>query len=87
MATGRLPCDPDEGAETAAPCLRRDQVMSNPGSFRDRTNWLNGFCEPAIEVGSADVAGARAGLSAVWAAAGVQGSFAFTDREAGDRLR
>lgn len=55
--------------------------MSNPASFRDQTNWLNGFYELAIEVGSADAAGIQAVLSAVWAAAGVQGSFAFTDRE------
>ncbi|MFF9085111.1 hypothetical protein ACF1BE_01545 [Streptomyces sp. NPDC014991] len=55
--------------------------MPNPASFRDQTNWSDGYYELAIEVGSTDDAEIQAVLSALWSAAGVQGSFAFNDRE------
>ncbi|MFD9936815.1 hypothetical protein ACFWZ6_27200 [Streptomyces massasporeus] len=55
--------------------------MSNPAAFRDRTNWSDGFYELAIEIGSTEDAAIQAVLSALWSAAGVRGSFAFTDRE------
>ncbi|MFI6808755.1 hypothetical protein ACIBO6_27695 [Streptomyces luteogriseus] len=59
--------------------------MSNPAAFRDQTNWSGGFYELAIEVGSTEDAAIQAVLSALWSAAGVRGSFAFTDREPEDQ--
>jgi hypothetical protein len=58
-----------------------DHLMSNPASFCDQSNWTDGFYELAIEVGSTDDARVQEVLSAVWSAAGVQGCFAFRDRE------
>ncbi|MER7479137.1 hypothetical protein ABTX60_16085 [Streptomyces sp. NPDC126510] len=58
-----------------------DQSMSNPAAFRDQSNWSGGYYELAIEVGSTADADIQALLSAVWSAADVRGSFAFTDRE------
>lgn len=71
-------------AETGVPGGRivpHDRGMSNPASFRDRTNWSDGYYELAIEVGSTADGEIQAVLSALWSAAGVRGSFAFTDRE------
>lgn len=56
-------------------------LMSNPASFRDQTNWSNGYYELAIEVGSADDAQIQAVLSALWSVADVQGCFGNSDRE------
>ncbi|KOU58986.1 hypothetical protein ADK57_35540 [Streptomyces sp. MMG1533] len=55
--------------------------MTNPASFRDQTNWSNGFYELAIEVGSTEDARIQAVLSALWSAADVQGCFGQSDRE------
>jgi hypothetical protein len=55
--------------------------MQDAASFRDQTNWSDGYYELGIEVGSTDDTPIQAVLSALWSAAEVQGSFAFTDRE------
>jgi hypothetical protein len=55
--------------------------MQNAASFRDQTNWSGGYYELGIEIGSTDDAAVQAVLSALWSAAGVQGCFAFRDRE------
>jgi hypothetical protein len=54
--------------------------MTYAASFRHQS-WSNGFYELAIEVGSTDDAGLQDLLSAVWAAAGVQGCYGHGDRE------
>ncbi|MFD8229017.1 hypothetical protein ACFV16_33325 [Streptomyces massasporeus] len=59
--------------------------MSNPAAFRDQSNWLGGFYELAIEVGSTEDASIQAVLSALWSAAEVRGAFASTDREPEDQ--
>lgn len=61
--------------------LLHDRGMSHAASFRDPSNWSDGYYELAIEVGSTDDADIQAVLSALWSAAGVRGAFAFTDRE------
>ncbi|MEU6765723.1 hypothetical protein ABZ916_24795 [Streptomyces sp. NPDC046853] len=55
--------------------------MTSPATFRDQTNWSNGYYELAIEVGSCDDARIQAVLSALWSAADVHGCFGRTDRE------
>ncbi|MEV7372902.1 hypothetical protein AB0O51_18705 [Streptomyces sp. NPDC090301] len=55
--------------------------MTSPASFRDRTNWSDGYYELAIEVGSSDDAALQTVLSALWSAADVQGCFGRNDRE------
>lgn len=54
--------------------------MSNPASFRDQSNWGDGY-ELAIEVGSTGDAELQTLLSALWSAAGVRGCFGRRDRE------
>ncbi|MFF9156114.1 hypothetical protein ACF1AB_28240 [Streptomyces sp. NPDC014846] len=48
--------------------------MANPASFRDPSNWGDGY-ELAIEVGSTKDAQLQTLLSALWRAAGVRGCF------------
>ncbi|WAZ26144.1 hypothetical protein STRCI_007694 [Streptomyces cinnabarinus] len=55
--------------------------MTNPAAFRDRTNWLGGYYELAIEIGSTEDARVEELLRALWAAAEVQGCFGCRDRE------
>ncbi|WP_206343446.1 hypothetical protein [Streptomyces mesophilus] len=54
--------------------------MSNPASFRDQSNWGDGY-ELAIEAGSTGDAELQSLLSALWSAAGVRGCFGRRDRE------
>ncbi|MER6262155.1 hypothetical protein ABT203_21635 [Streptomyces sp900105245] len=54
--------------------------MSNPASFRDPSNWGDGY-ELAIEVGSTKDAQLQTLLSALWRAAGVRGCFGRRERE------
>lgn len=54
--------------------------MSNPASFRDQSNWGDGY-ELAIEVGSTGDVELQTLLSALWPAAGVRGCFGRRDRE------
>ncbi|WP_217171453.1 hypothetical protein [Streptomyces sp. AC512_CC834] len=54
--------------------------MSNPASFRDQTNWGDGY-ELGIEVGSTGDAELQTLLSALWSAAGVRGCFGQSDLE------
>lgn len=54
--------------------------MPDPASFR-WTSWSEGFYELAIEVGSTDDTRVQAVLTALWSAAGVEGCFAYGDRE------
>nr|WSZ12064.1 hypothetical protein OH837_01320 [Streptomyces canus] len=54
--------------------------MTNPASFRDQSNWGDGY-ELAIEVGSTGDAELQTLLSALWSAAGVRGCFGHRDFE------
>lgn len=54
--------------------------MTYAASFRHQS-WGEGTYELAVEVGSTDDAAVQAVLSAVWAAAGVQGCYGHGDRE------
>ncbi len=54
--------------------------MGNPASFRDQSNWGDGY-ELAIETGSTGDAELQALLSAVWSAAEVRGCFGRSDVE------
>ncbi|WLQ53651.1 hypothetical protein P8A21_39540 (plasmid) [Streptomyces poriferorum] len=58
--------------------------MSNPASFRDQSNWGDGY-ELGIEVGSTDDADLQILLSALWSAAGVRGCFGRKDCEPGEQ--
>ncbi|CCK25103.1 hypothetical protein BN159_0724 [Streptomyces davaonensis JCM 4913] len=61
--------------------MPHDHVMTNPAAFRDRTNWMDGYYELAIEIGSTDDDRVDELLRALWAAAEVQGCFGYRDRE------
>ncbi|MFH8762443.1 hypothetical protein ACH4NV_13900 [Streptomyces althioticus] len=55
--------------------------MTSPASFRNPTNWSDGFYELAIEVGATDDARLQDVLTALWAAAGIQGCLGRSDLE------
>ncbi|MFF8588070.1 hypothetical protein ACWIFK_24755 [Streptomyces althioticus] len=55
--------------------------MTSPASFRNPTNWSDGFYELAIEVGATDDARLQDVLTALWAAAGIQGCLGLSDLE------
>lgn len=57
-----------------------DRDMPDPASFRDQSNWGDGY-ELGIEVGSAHDAELQTVLSALWSAAGVRGCFGQRDGE------
>lgn len=57
-----------------------DRDMPDPASFRDQSNWGDGY-ELGIEVGSTRDAELQALLSALWSAAGVRGCFGQRDGE------
>lgn len=61
-------------------CSLHDRVMSNPASFRDRSNWGDGY-ELSIEAGSTGDAELQTLLSALWSAADVLGCFGRRDCE------
>lgn len=60
---------------------KHDHAMTSPASFRNPTNWSDGFYELAIEIGATDDARLQDVLTALWAAAGVQGCFGRRDLE------